>query len=116
MGLLFISISHYSSSFPVGYESQIGMHLLDFEEWLWANNVSEEVIAQIRDAYEHRKPLDEFMYGQLMKNYRAFLIIGGMPKVVTTYLSNSDQRRCAHGKLCSLRNEQTRSQTALLRP
>lgn len=78
------------SSFPVGYESQIQMFPLDFEEWLWANNVSEDVIAQIKGAYSHHRPLDDFMHEQLMKHYRAFLIVGGMPKVVTTYLSNPD--------------------------
>lgn len=78
------------SSFPVGYESQIQMFPLDFEEWLWANNVSEDAIAQIQAAYEGHKPLDDFMHEQLMKHYRAFLIVGGMPKVVATYLSNPD--------------------------
>ncbi len=78
------------SSFPVGYESQIQMFPLDFEEWLWANNISDEVIAQIREAYNNHRPLDDFMHEQLMRHYRTFLIVGGMPKVVTTYLSNAD--------------------------
>ena len=68
------------SSYPVGYESQIEMFPLDFEEWLWANNVEVDLTQKI----------DEFMHNQLMKQYRTFLIVGGMPKVVTTYLGNPD--------------------------
>ena len=78
------------SSFPVGYESQVQMFPLDFEEWLWANNVDEEVIAQIQQAYAEYRPLDNFIHEQLMKHYRTFLIVGGMPKVVATYLTNAD--------------------------
>ena len=78
------------SSYPVGYESQVEMFPLDFEEWLWANNVSEEAVEEIGRAYAEHSPLDTFMHEQLMKHYRAFLIVGGMPKVVTTYLSNPD--------------------------
>ena len=78
------------SSYPVGYESQLQMFPLDFEEWLWANNVDESTINIIRNAYQNRRPLDKFMHDQLMKHFRAFLVVGGMPKVVTTYLNNTD--------------------------
>lgn len=78
------------SSYPVGYETQIEMFPLDFEEWLWANNVSESVTDEVRQAYQEYRPVDSFIHDQLMKHYRAFLIVGGMPKVVTTYLSNPD--------------------------
>ena len=78
------------SSYPVGYESQIQMYPLDFEEWLWANNVSEDVISEIGHAYNNHQPIDAFLHEQLMKHYRTFLIVGGMPKVVTTYLNNPD--------------------------
>jgi len=78
------------SSYPVGYESQIQMFPLDFEEWLWANNINEKVIDDIRIVYKNRHAIDSFMHEQLMKHYRAFLVVGGMPKVVTTYLNNTD--------------------------
>ena len=78
------------SSYPVGYESQLQMFPLDFEEWLWANNVDENTINEIHKAYKDRRPIDMFMHEQLMKHYRAFLVVGGMPKVVTTYLNNTD--------------------------
>lgn len=78
------------SSFPVGYESQIDMYPLDFEEWLWANNVSEDVIAQLKKSFLELQPVDEFIHHQLMQLYRTFLVVGGMPKVVKTFLNNAD--------------------------
>ena len=55
------------SSYPVGYESQVEMFPLDFEEWLWANNVSEEVVEEIGRAYAEHRPLATFLHEQLMK-------------------------------------------------
>lgn len=78
------------SSYPVGYERQIRMFPLDFEEWLWANGVSEQLTEQIRQAYINTSTVDSFLHEQLMKHYRTFLIVGGMPKVVATYLENPD--------------------------
>lgn len=78
------------SSYPVGFEQQIKMFPLDFEEWLWANGVSENVIDAVRKSYTSETPVDDFLHEQLMKHYRAFLIVGGMPKVAATYLANPD--------------------------
>ena len=78
------------SSYPVGFESQIEMFPLDFEEWLWANRVAQPVIDNLRMVYENNAAPDPFLHEQLMKHYRNFLVVGGMPKVVATYLENPD--------------------------
>lgn len=78
------------SSYPVGFEEQIDMYPLDFEEFLWAMNVGEDVIGMIREAYENCQPLPDFFHEQMMRHYRNYLIVGGMPQVVTTYMSNAD--------------------------
>jgi predicted AAA+ superfamily ATPase len=78
------------SSYPVGFESQIEMFPLDFEEWLWANRVAQPVIDNLRMVYENNTVPDPFLHEQLMKHYRNFLVVGGMPKVVATYLENPD--------------------------
>ena len=78
------------SSYPVGFESQIEMFPLDFEEWLWANRVAQPVIDNLRMVYENNTAPDPFLHEQLMKHYRNFLVVGGMPKVVATYLENPD--------------------------
>lgn len=78
------------SSYPVGFEEQIEMYPLDFEEFLWANGVSANVINSLREAFECVTPLPDFLHEQMMKHFRRFLIVGGMPEAVVTFLSDND--------------------------
>lgn len=78
------------SSYPVGFEEQIDMFPLDFEEFLWACGVSRDVIALLRQAYETVTPLPDFLHEQIMAHFRQFLIVGGMPEAVMTFLANDD--------------------------
>lgn len=78
------------SSYPVGFESQIDMYPLDFEEFLWAKGVEADTLNNIKTALTELRPIDDFTHEVLMKHYREYLIVGGMPKVVSTYLTNSD--------------------------
>ena len=77
-------------SFPVGYEQEIKMYPLDFEEFLWAKGISEEVINQLRQCYKSETKVPEFIHEQLSIYYRQYLVVGGMPEVVNTYISNID--------------------------
>ena len=83
---------HYAdvSSYPVGFEYSVNMYPLDFEEFLWAKGVGNSVIESIKKTLCARQPIDEFMHEQLSKYYREYLIVGGMPEVVNTYLQNVD--------------------------
>lgn len=78
------------SSYPVGFEEQIDMFPLDFEEFLWAGGVSRDVIVLLRQAYETVTPLPDFLHEQIMTHFRQFLIVGGMPEAVMTFLANDD--------------------------
>lgn len=78
------------SSYPVGYEQQVEMYPLDFEEYLWANGVSTDVIATLKNAYEKVTPVPDFIHEQIMNHFRRYLIVGGMPEAVVSFLSNSD--------------------------
>lgn len=78
------------SSYPVGFEHEIDMYPLDFEEFLWACNISENVVDMLRDCYENHRTVPDFLHQQIMDRYRQYLIVGGMPEVVATYLDNED--------------------------
>ena len=78
------------SSFPVGFERQIEMFPMDFEEFLWARGVSEMAVEGLRTAYLSQVPVTSFVHEQMMKYYREYLIVGGMPQVVATFLGNAD--------------------------
>ena len=78
------------SSYPVGFEHELNMYPLDFEEFLWACNIGEDVISLLRKCYGDISPVPVFLHKQIMERYRQYLIVGGMPEVVTTYLANED--------------------------
>ena len=83
---------HYAdvSSYPVGFEYSVNMYPLDFEEFLWAKGIAEKVVDAIKTTLHNRMPIDDFMHEQLSKYYREYLIVGGMPEVVNTYIQNAD--------------------------
>lgn len=77
-------------SYPVGFEEQVEMYPLDFEEFLWASGVSTELIDRLREAYETMQPLPDFLHEQMMLHFRKFLIVGGMPEVVMAFMEESN--------------------------
>ena len=79
-------------SYPVGFEQEYTMFPLDFEEFLWAKGIGEETVQLMRQSFETQKPLPEFIHNQFMKYFREFLVVGGMPEVVQTYINNDDFR------------------------
>ena len=78
------------SSYPVGFEYSLNMYPLDFEEFLWAKGVAENAIEPLKTTLRNRQPISDFMHEQLSKYYREYLIVGGMPDVVNTYLQEAD--------------------------
>ena len=77
------------SSFPVGYVERITMRPLDFEEYCWAVGVSAEVLAGIRDHMVNRAPVEDYVHEAMLRNFRSYLVAGGMPEVVQDYIDSS---------------------------
>jgi predicted AAA+ superfamily ATPase len=78
------------SSYPVGFEEQLDMFPLDFEEFLWAKGVSADVVATLQYAYDALSPVPDFVHEQVMRAYREYLVVGGMPGVVNAFLASDD--------------------------
>ncbi|MBR5434700.1 MAG: ATP-binding protein [Bacteroidales bacterium] len=77
-------------SIPVGYEREIEMYSLDFEEFLWANGISEQQIAMLREYFDKQEPIPaetNKKYEQLLREY---LVVGGMPEVVNTFVETTN--------------------------
>ncbi len=79
-----------SISIPVGYEREIEMFSLDFEEFLWANGISENAINQLKEYFTEKKFIEEYINNHYLNLLRTFLIVGGMPEVVNNYLSSNN--------------------------
>ena len=62
------------------------MYPMDFEEYLWAIN-DEVTIPTIREAFEKRKPLGDAIHRRIMKSFRTYMVVGGMPQAVDAYVS-----------------------------
>ena len=81
---------HMPKSIPVGYERQVVMHSLDFEEFLWGRGITEDAIEVLKGYCERREVVPEAVnrkYANLLKEY---MIVGGMPAVVNAYVACGD--------------------------
>ena len=77
-------------SIPVGYEKSVVMYSMDFEEFLWAYGYGEEVIGYLKSFYdaEGKLPVDVHQkFGSLLREY---LVVGGMPEVVASFMEFKD--------------------------
>lgn len=77
------------TSFPVGYAKILRMHPLDFEEFCWAIGVPNEVISAINESFEAKTPLEETLHDRLIKAYRQYIVVGGMPEAVQSFLDRN---------------------------
>lgn len=75
-----------TTSIPVGSVIRKDMFQLDFEEFLIANGFGTEAINMLRSAYENRQSLSEEQHNHVMDLFRRYLLVGGMPDAVNTYL------------------------------
>lgn len=91
-------------SFPVGYATELRMYPLDFEEFCWAIGISDAALEAVKLAYNERKPVDDYLHEAMMRNFRAYIVCGGMPEVVQRFLDNK-------GDLAAIRPLQTELNT-----
>ena len=82
-------------SVPVGYMSIQRMYPLDFEEFAYANGINEKVIKTIQKSFENNAPVDSFIHKRMLELFELYLIIGGMPAAVATYLETKNLRKVA---------------------
>lgn len=75
-----------TTSIPVGSVIRKRMYQLDFEEWLIANSVGETALKQLKDCYDKRQSLPEEMHQYVLSLFKRYLLVGGLPDVVNTYL------------------------------
>ena len=85
-------------SIPVGYMDIFEMYPLDFEEFSWANKVSDNIISKLRACYEGKLPVDALVHDKMLELFRLYLIVGGMPAVVSEYLNTNDLKRVAQSQ------------------
>ena len=73
-------------SIPVGYETVIDMTPLDFEEFLWANGISEQIITLLHTHLQNQTPVPDALHARMRELLLQYTVVGGMPDVVQTFV------------------------------
>ena len=77
-------------SYPVGFEEIYQMYPMDLEEYLWANGVQKSTIQYLKDCYDQGQPVTEAIHETMCKLFYSYIVVGGMPDVVQTYVDTHD--------------------------
>lgn len=89
--LLGVTLSQ-TTSIPMGSIRKVRMFPLDFEEFLYANGMNEFAVSAMRAKFERLEALDEPAHNKMMDLFRKYLLVGGLPDAVNSYLSDRNIR------------------------
>ena len=73
-------------SAPVGYLREIKMYPLDFEEFLFALGLKRDIFEHVKSRFEQSQPVDPVVHDKLGGLFRTYLVVGGMPAAVDTFV------------------------------
>lgn len=68
------------------------MNPMDYEEFLWALG-DNSTINLLRNTYENKMPLGNQINRKLMRDFRLYMLIGGMPQAVSEYIKTNNIKR-----------------------
>ena len=80
-------------SVPVGYMSLKEMFPLDFEEFAEACGIKKDIIENLKHCFEQEISVDDFIHKKMMELFRLYLIVGGMPAAVETYVQTNNLQK-----------------------
>ena len=72
-------------------ERQVQMYPMDFEEFNWALGDT-VTIKLLRESFEKYQPLGDDLNRRMMRDFRLYMLVGGMPKAVSTYIETNNMR------------------------
>ena len=75
---------------PVGYMGIKDMYPLDFEEFISCVGINDKIIDSLRNAWESRVAVDEFVHSKIMELFRLYLVVGRMPAAVSKYIESNN--------------------------
>lgn len=78
------------SLYPLGYIDEIRMFPLDFEEFLWASGVNNEILNYVKKCFDNKIEVDDAVHRNLLNYFDEYVLIGGMPEAVLSYINNKN--------------------------
>lgn len=70
-------------------ETKVNMYPMDYEEFRWAFGDT-STIPLLRNAYEKKMPLGDVVHRKLMRDFRLYMLVGGMPQAVAAYIKTNN--------------------------
>ena len=80
-------------SIPVGYERQVIMYSLDFEEFLWAYGYEQDTIDYLRSFFMKREKVPQDLNEKFEGILREYIVVGGMPEAVQAFVTTKDYNK-----------------------
>lgn len=77
-------------SLPVGFEEIYRMYPMDFEEFLWANGVQDATVQYLKTCMSTKMKVLQTVHETMLKLFYSYIVVGGMPDVVQTYVDTHD--------------------------
>ena len=74
----------------VGNKEDYVLHSMDFEEFLWAKGFKDDVIDDMLNSMLKLEPLSNTMYDVMLESFKEYMIIGGMPAIVSNFIENKN--------------------------
>ena len=73
-------------------ERKLSMYPMDYEEFLWALG-DHTTTALVRKLFDSRNPIGDKLHRKLMRDFRLYMLVGGMPQAVNEYLQTNNFRK-----------------------
>jgi hypothetical protein len=73
-------------------ETIVDMFPMDYEEFRWAMNDT-TTVPLLHEAFEQRMPLGNALHRRMMREFRLYMIVGGMPQAVESYLKTNNMSK-----------------------
>lgn len=70
-------------------ETRVTMYPMDYEEFRWALG-DESTVPLMRQMFEQRHPIGDQIVRKLMRDFRLYMLVGGMPQAVDQYLATNN--------------------------
>lgn len=80
----------YHGGASVGFEHTVYMKPMDFEEFLWAKGINKDVLSYIKECFDNKTPVRSPIHETMLRYFREYICVGGMPAVVEAYLRNNN--------------------------
>lgn len=75
---------------PIGTIIEKKMYPMDFDEFLLANSIGQNVINHLKQCYQEKKSIELSLHNKILQLFKTYLIVGGMPDAIKTYIETKN--------------------------